>query len=159
MDKNKILNQIEANKLENFDYDFIIAQLCVLNNKPFDEMKSALDELILSGEFKIKSKNEPPFPYKSKVDENMLLDAEEMLNRKDKKQKARNKKFKLQGKIQGTKSDFAFLIPFDKTYDDVFIAGKDLKGAINNDTVVCEVGRERNVKQERQKTKSKKQKV
>ena len=67
-----------------------------------------------------------------------------MLNRKDKKQKARNKKFKLQGKIQGTKSDFAFLIPFDKTYDDVFIAGKDLKGAINNDTVVCEVGRERN---------------
>ena len=144
MDKNKILNQIEANKLENFDYDFIIAQLCVLNNKPFDEMKSALDELILSGEFKIKTKNEPPFPYKSKVDENMLLDAEEMLNRKDKKQKARNKKFKLQGKIQGTKSDFAFLIPFDKSYDDVFIAGKDLKGAINNDTVVCEVGRERN---------------
>lgn len=144
MDKNKILNQIEVNKLENFDYDFIIAQLCVLNNKPFDEMKSALDELILSGEFKIKSKNEPPFPYKSKVDENMLLDAEEMLNRKDKKQKARNKKFKLQGKIQGTKSDFAFLIPFDKSYDDVFIAGKDLKGAINNDTVVCEVGRERN---------------
>ena len=145
MDKNKILNQIEANKLENFDYDFIIAQLCVLNNKPFDEMKSALDELILSGEFKIKSKNEPPFPYnKTSQEENMLLDAEEMLNRKDKKQKARNKKFKLQGKIQGTKSDFAFLIPFDKTYDDVFIAGKDLKGAINNDTVVCEVGRERN---------------
>lgn len=145
MDKNKILNQIEANKLENFDYDFIIAQLCVLNNKPFDEMKSALDELILSGEFKIKSKNEPPFPYnKTSQEENMLLDAEEMLNRQDKKQKARNKKFKLQGKIQGTKSDFAFLIPFDKTYDDVFIAGKDLKGAINNDTVVCEVGRERN---------------
>lgn len=145
MDKNKILNQIEANKLENFDYDFIIAQLCVLNNKPFDEMKSALDELILSGEFKIKSKNEPPFPYnKTSQEENMLLDAEEMLNRKDKKQKARNKKFKLQGKIQGTKSDFAFLIPFDKSYDDVFIAGKDLKGAINNDTVVCEVGRERN---------------
>lgn len=145
MDKNKILNQIEANKLENFDYDFIIAQLCVLNNKPFDEMKSALDELILSGEFKIKSKNEPPFPYnKTSQEENMLLDAEEMLNRQDKKQKARNKKFKLQGKIQGTKSDFAFLIPFDKTYDDVFIAGKNLKGAINNDTVVCEVGRERN---------------
>lgn len=145
MDKNKILNQIEVNKLENFDYDFIIAQLCVLNNKPFDEMKSALDELILSGEFKIKSKNEPPFPYnKTSQEENMLLDAEEMLNRQDKKQKARNKKFKLQGKIQGTKSDFAFLIPFDKSYDDVFIAGKDLKGAINNDTVVCEVGRERN---------------
>ena len=145
MDKNKILNQIEVNKLKNFDYDFIIAQLCVLNNKPFDEMKSALDELILSGEFKIKSKNEPPFPYnKTSQEENMLLDAEEMLNRQDKKQKARNKKFKLQGKIQGTKSDFAFLIPFDKTYDDVFIAGKNLKGAINNDTVVCEVGRERN---------------
>lgn len=145
MDKNKILNQIEVNKLENFDYDFIIAQLCVLNNKPFDEMKSALDELILNGEFKIKSKNEPPFPYnKTSQEENMLLDAEEMLNRQDKKQKARNKKFKLQGKIQGTKSDFAFLIPFDKSYDDVFIAGKDLKGAINNDTVVCEVGRERN---------------
>ena len=98
MDKNKILNQIEANKLENFDYDFIIAQLCVLNNKPFDEMKSALDELILSGEFKIKSKNEPPFPYnKTSQEENMLLDSEEMLN---KKQETKSLNFKVKFKEQ-----------------------------------------------------------
>ena len=145
MDKNKILNQIEVNKLSNMSYKFIIAQLCVLNNKPFDEMKNALDQLIVDGDFKIKNENDS-FVQTSNVDDDLIYQANEILDRKDKKYKAKNKSFKLQGKIQGTKSDFAFLIPFDTSFADVFIAGKDLKGAINNDTVVVEVKRERDGK-------------
>lgn len=145
MDKNKILNQIEVNKLSNMSYEFIIAQLCVLNNKPFDEMKNTLDQLIVDGDFKIKNENDS-FVQTSNVDDDLIYQANEILDRKDKKYKAKNKSFKLQGKIQGTKSDFAFLIPFDTSFADVFIAGKDLKGAINNDTVVVEVKRERDGK-------------
>lgn len=151
MDKQKVLNQIEVNKLANLPYEFIIAQLCVLNNKPFEEVKSLLDQLIANGDFKIKKDGEEDAfsefdnrklsPYDQMVEE-----AEEMLARKDKKRNAKIKAFKLQGKIQGTKSDFAFLVPFDSMYDDVFIAGKDLNGAINNDTVVAEVKRERDGK-------------
>lgn len=133
----KYLNQIKTNKLENLDYDFIIAQLCVLNNKPFEEMKNVLDELILSGLFALNG--DEPVNHNAPSDE-MLEDANRLLlkNKDPKKQKG-NKPFKLEGKIQGTKSDFAFLIPFDKTYPDVFISGGNLKGAINNDTVSVEV--------------------
>ncbi|MBR2467636.1 MAG: ribonuclease R [Clostridia bacterium] len=153
MEKNKILNQIEVNRLAELDYEFIIAQLCVLNNKPFEDMKQALDELIVEGAFKLKSavaveESAPAFPYakNSKKHNDLVAEAEEMLYRKDKKRESKNKSFKLQGKLQGTKSGFAFLIPFDKTYEDVFIAGSDLNGAINNDTVVAEVKRERDGK-------------
>lgn len=146
MEKNKILNQIEINRLAELDYEFIIAQLCVLNNKPFEDMKQVLDELIVDGSFKLKSSNSkdaPEFPYAHKKDNHSLVEeAEEMLYRKDKKRASKNKSFKLQGKLQGTKSDFAFLIPFDKSYEDVFIAGNNLNGAIHNDTVVVEVKRE-----------------
>ena len=55
----------------------------------------------------------------------------------------------MEGKIQGTKSDFAFLIPFDKTYPDVFISAGNLKGAINNDTVSVEVMGNRDNKNKR----------
>ena len=143
MDKNKILNQIQVNKLGDLDYEFIIAQLCVLNNRTFEEMKNALDELIVDGSFKLKSSEEdktPAFPYgHNKPSQDLIDEANDMISRKDKKHNTRMKSFKLQGRLQGTKSDFAFLIPFDHTYEDVFIAGKDLNGAINNDTVVVEV--------------------
>ena len=36
MDKEKILQQIQVNKLENLEYSFLISQLCVLNNKSFE---------------------------------------------------------------------------------------------------------------------------
>lgn len=152
MEKNKILNQIEVNRLAELDYEFIIAQLCVLNNKPFEDMKQILDELIVEGAFKLKNseteEQAPAFPYANKKQHNhdLIEEAEEMLSRKDKKRESKNKSFKLQGKLQGTKSDFAFLVPFDKTYEDVFIAGSDLNGAIHNDTVVAEVKRERDGK-------------
>lgn len=140
MDKNKILKQIEVNKLIDLDYEFIIAQLCVLNNRTFDEMKNALDQLIMDGSVKLKSKDAPQMPYaNNKPSQDLIDQAEDMLHRKDKKFNSKMKSFKLQGRLQGTKSDFAFLIPFDSSYEDVFIAGNNLNGAINNDTVVVEV--------------------
>ncbi len=143
----KYLSQIKTNKLENLDYEFIIAQLCVLNNKPFEEMKKALDDLISSGFFALNG--EEAVNYNQPNDE-MLEDAKRLLlkNKDPKKQKG-NKPFKLEGKIQGTKSDFAFLIPFDKTYPDVFISAGNLKGAINNDTVSVEVMGNRDNKNKR----------
>lgn len=143
----KYLSQIKTNKLENLDYEFIIAQLCVLNNKPFEEMKKALDDLISSGLFALNG--EEAVNYNQPNDE-MLEDAKRLLlkNKDPKKQKG-NKPFKLEGKIQGTKSDFAFLIPFDKTYPDVFISAGNLKGAINNDTVSVEVMGNRDNKNKR----------
>ena len=143
----KYLSQIKTNKLENLDYEFIIAQLCVLNNKPFEDMKKALDDLISSGLFALNG--EEAVNYNQPNNE-MLEDAKRLLlkNKDPKKQKS-NKPFKLEGKIQGTKSDFAFLIPFDKTYPDVFISAGNLKGAINNDTVSVEVMGNRDNKNKR----------
>ena len=143
----KHLSQIKTNKLENLDYEFIIAQLCVLNNKPFEDMKKALDDLISSGLFALNG--EEAVNYNQPNNE-MLEDAKRLLlkNKDPKKQKS-NKPFKLEGKIQGTKSDFAFLIPFDKTYPDVFISAGNLKGAINNDTVSVEVMGNRDNKNKR----------
>ena len=143
----KYLSQIKTNKLENLDYEFIIAQLCVLNNKPFEDMKKALDDLISSGLFALNG--EEAVNYNQPNNE-ILEDAKRLLlkNKDTKKQKS-NKPFKLEGKIQGTKSDFAFLIPFDKTYPDVFISAGNLKGAINNDTVSVEVMGNRDNKNKR----------
>ena len=143
----KYLSQIKTNKLENLDYEFIIAQLCVLNNKPFEDMKKALDDLISSGLFALNG--EEAVNYNQPNNE-MLEDAKRLLlkNKDPKKQKS-NKPFKLEGKIQGTKSDFALLIPFDKTYPDVFISAGNLKGAINNDTVSVEVMGNRDNKNKR----------
>ncbi len=143
----KYLSQIKTNKLENLDYEFIIAQLCVLNNKPFEDMKKALDDLISSGLFALNG--EEAVNYNQPNNE-MLEDAKRLLlkNKDPKKQKS-NKPFKLEGKIQGTKSDFAFLIPYDKTYPDVFISAGNLKGAINNDTVSVEVMGNRDNKNKR----------
>ena len=47
--QDKILKQIKNNKLETLDYEFMIAQVCVLNNKPFSEMKILVDNLIADG--------------------------------------------------------------------------------------------------------------
>ena len=48
-DRMKIENQITINKLIGLEYDFVIAQLCVLNNKPYEDMKIELDNLIDAG--------------------------------------------------------------------------------------------------------------
>ena len=72
----KYLSQIKTNKLENLDYEFIIAQLCVLNNKPFEDMKKALDDLISSGLFALNG--EEAVNYNQPNNE-MLEDAKRLL--------------------------------------------------------------------------------
>lgn len=142
MENQKYLSQIKINKLDQEEYEFIIAQLCVLNNKPFEEMKNALDSLIASGLFTLKGDvlSQKLAEREEEQLNEMLVDAEKLLlKNRDPKKSKKLKNFKLEGKLQGTKSDFAFLLPFDKSYPDVFIAGANLKGAMNNDTVSVEV--------------------
>ncbi len=149
-----IIKQIKLNKLENLSYDLIINQLCVLNNKPFDLIKTTIDKLISQKKLKIKCKlnldtnneskinrihnaqgNIPKSPYSNRQS-NIDL-AYDILNKKDKK--SNSKITRIQGKIQGTSKGYAFLIPDDITLDDVFISEKDLNGAMHNDRVVVSV--------------------
>lgn len=147
----KIENQISVNKLIGLEYDFVLAQLCVLNNKPYEDMKIALDNLIDNGVFAVKNnllvkgnevslvdeKGKKVKKYvKSDVDNQMLQEAYDMLSRKDKK--SRNKVIRVEGKIDMTRSGYAFLIPLDNNIEDIFIAEKDLRGAKNNDICIVE---------------------
>lgn len=43
----------------------------------------------------------------------------------------------IKGKISGNKRGFAFVIPEDNSIADIFIAPKNLHGAMHNDTVLC----------------------
>ena len=147
----KIENQITSNKLVGLEYDFVIAQLCVLNNKPYQDMKNELDNLIEDGVFRIKDemvikgtdvpvitsegKRSRKF-VKSDVSDEMLEEAYSMLAKKDKK--SRNKVVRVEGKIDMTRSGYAFLVPLDDNIEDIFIAERDLKGAKNNDVVIVE---------------------
>ena len=152
----KILNQISINKLSQLNYEFAIAQLCVLNNKPYDEIKKVVDKLIdnklvtfsdlttLNPQPQVEKQvsKKPYYKLGKKVKnqtfsdfESNVMEAYEILKRKDSKRKS----FKIQGTIQATSKGYAFLIPADPNFEDVFIAQKDLKGAVNNDTVVVEV--------------------
>lgn len=153
-DRNKIENQITSNRLAGLEYDFVIAQLCVLNNKPYEDMKMQLDNLIDAGIYSLnnnileKSTTSIPNPKKTRreaspklgtglVDNNMVQEAYAMLSKKDKRHKKRVTR--VEGKIDMTRSGYAFLVPLQEGIEDVFIAQKDLKDAKNNDTVIAEV--------------------
>jgi len=139
----KILEQIKRNKLINLEYDFLIAQLCVLNNKPYVEMKEAVDNLISLGELDLENGE---IPENKKGAETLIVPNDDMesnldkaykiLARKDARAKKNSRRVK--GTIDGTSSGYAFLIPEDEEMDDIFIAEKDLNGALNKDLVVVE---------------------
>ena len=145
----KIENQISTNKLAGLEYDFVIAQLCVLNNKPYQDMKNELDNLIEDGVYEVvdnklvvcgkakrRAKVEATSYSNNNVSEEMLDQAYSMLAGKDRRQ---NKKVvKLQGKVDMTRSGYAFIVPQDESQEDIFVAEKDLKGAKNNDIVIVE---------------------
>ena len=155
--KEIILEQIKTNKLDSLNYDLIINQLEVLNNKSYDIIKSNLDALISSGMLKLdgaktekkwqekptkkimkhdRSGNAPMSPYSSNRQSNIDL-AYDILNKKDKKTASKIKR--VEGKIQSTSKGYAFLIPDDITLEDIFIAERDLNGAMHNDKVVVSV--------------------
>ena len=147
------LEQIKKNKLSNLGYEFIVSQLAVLNNLPFEEVKPIVDKLLSSKKIKLKDKyvennpikkskidrktigrdGAPKSPYSSDRQNNIDL-ALDIINRKDKK--SNKKASKVEGKIQGTTKGYAFLIPDDITMEDVFIPERELNGAMHNDRVV-----------------------
>jgi len=152
--QDKILKQIKNNKLETLDYEFMIAQVCVLNNKPFSEMKILVDNLIADGLIQVNlpveddeqeervvkspysSNYEKFYKDKNTKDSDLVQEAYSMLEKK----KGRTKKsiIRVEGKIQSTSKGYAFLLPYDATIEDIFIAERDLKGAMNNDSVIVE---------------------
>lgn len=164
MDKKKVLNQIRINRLDGEEYSFVVSQLCVLNNKPFDEVKEIVDELIRTkkvsvagavppnNKVKTNKGNYEKFAHRGKnkkehretlVEDNYDL-AYKMLKNKPEKHKS----YKLEGKIQSTSKGYAFLIPADINESDVYIAERDLNGAIHNDIVVVQVTYGKNRKPE-----------
>ena len=50
-----ILKQIQENKLKNLDYELIISQLTVLNNKPYEQIKIVLDKLVSQNRLQLKA--------------------------------------------------------------------------------------------------------
>ncbi len=148
----KIIKQIKDNKLENCEYELVISQLSVLNNRPFELMKMTLDRLISDDIVHLKNAGKkevealprktqiesdaPHTPYTSSRQDNIDL-AYEILNKKDKKSGSKVKK--VQGKLQGTSKGYAFLIPDDITLEDIFVAERDLGGAMHGDRVVVSV--------------------
>ncbi len=129
------INQIINNKLNGLEYDFVIAQLCVLNNKPYQEVKDGID-LLISGKFlQINDSNEifiDSIPKKE-------YDYDKFLAKRNRKTSNKTKSKIIDGKIQGTRSKFAFFIPFDSSFDDVFIHEKNLNTALNGDFVSVEM--------------------
>lgn len=161
----KILEQIKVNNLNNIDYDFLVQQICVLNNKPYAEIKVVIDDLIRHNKIVVSDKqsntsykNDGNIIIKNSFtkktnNENILtpVDAEissNISNNNDERQHnieyayelldkkdKKNKNTKIIGKIQGTSKDYAFLIPDDITQKDIFIPAKSLNGAMHNDIV------------------------
>ena len=124
-----VMRQILNNNLNGQDYDFVIAQLCVLNNKPYNLMLNKIEKLIKNGSAIVNK-------------ENILTikNITQGLNgSKIKKNINKNGNVVIDGKIQGTKRSFAFFIPFDSDYEDVYIHGSNLYGALNGDTVTVEI--------------------
>ena len=169
MDREKLLQQIQINKLENLDYQFLISQLCVLNNKSFEVVQKIVDQLIFEKLITVENapvKETPPQePKREKVDKYEYL---KFAKKKSKKQyretlveddidraykmlerKKRDKKhYRIDGKIQATSKGYAFLIPTDPKETDVYISEKNLKGALNNDVVAVDVTYAKNGKPE-----------
>ncbi len=149
----KIENQIANNRLVDLEYDFVIAQLCVLNNKPYEDMKIQLDNLIDSGVYFVKDNilkkgnsvelvgnvKKTKKATNPDINSDILQDAYDMLAKKDKKAKSKIDRF--QGTVDMTRSGYAFIVPIDNSQEDIFVSEKDLKGAKNNDIVIVEFKR------------------
>lgn len=165
MDTKHILNQIKINRLDGQEYGFLVSQLCVLNNRPYDEVREIVDELIRqkkvsvtgaikpNNQVKTTKQNYEKFAKRGKMSKKAHREIEvednydiayKMLEKKD----AKRKSYKLEGKIQSTSRGYAFLIPTDITESDVYISERDLNGAIHNDLVVALVSYGKNGKPE-----------
>lgn len=129
-----VLHQIINNKLNGADYDFAIGQLCVLNNKPYLEVKTIIDELIELSELGVNSANEIVVEQLEQV-----TNFHRFHEFGEKRHKKGTKTHRADGKIQGTKGPYAFFIPFDNDAEDVYISAENLNGAFNGDVVSVEI--------------------
>lgn len=165
MDINQIYNQIKINRLDGQEYGFIVSQLCVLNNKAYDDIRGFVDQLVREKKISVagfvppnnqvktdksnyekvakRAKNKKAY-REAVVEDNYDL-AYKMLDRKKQK---KSKFTRIEGKIQNTSKGYAFLIPTDINQTDVFIAERDLNGAMNNDVVAVDVSFGKNGKPE-----------
>lgn len=161
----KILNQIKSNRLSDASYDFLVKQLCVLNNKSWDDMRDIVDGMIATGQITVhgakpikkaklvdpkakdkkgvqnyvkKGKKDRKRIRKELTDEYIGDDMVEDAYRMLAQKDKRAKVVKVTGRLQGTSKGFAFLIPDDPNISDIFIPQKAMKTAINNDRVVVE---------------------
>ena len=136
-----LLHQIKNNALNGKDYDTIVAGLCVLNNKPYAEIKGYIEELLDLKELEQNSVGELlvqnlTTPQTIRVPKNEFSKFKK--GRRAKGTKSVRSKL-IEGKIQGARGNFAFFIPFDEVNnEDVYIAEKNLNGALNGDTVSVE---------------------
>ena len=148
----KIIHQIEINKLDGMEYGFVIGQLCVLNNKPYEEMTNVVEKLVSNGYLVKDQKNMLTIHKKkqkqksfSKKDRPMLTKEEEFLQQadqmifKDVKKGKRKQQKRIEGKISSTSKGYAFLVPYEEGMEDIFIAQKNLGGALHNDMVIVEL--------------------
>lgn len=131
-----ILRQIKNNKLNGLNEDFVVAQLCVLNNKPYEEINTMVKDLIDASELEVNDAGELVVAV---IENNKSLDYDQFMPQEKNRYERRNKSLRIEGKIQGTKGPFAFFIPFDSTHEDVYISEHNLNGALNNDSVLVEV--------------------
>ncbi|MBE5757657.1 MAG: ribonuclease R [Clostridiales bacterium] len=149
-----IIEQIKKNKLTGYDFEFIVSQVAVLNNKSYEEIEEICKRLVVEKKIKLKNAKTQE-PKKQKVDrksidrtfapkspysndrQNNIDIAYDILNKKDRKSSQKSKK--IEGKIQGTTKGYAFLIPDDITIEDVFIPERELNGAMHNDRVVVTI--------------------
>ncbi len=152
--REKMIHQIEVNRLEGLEYGFVVGQLCVLNNKPYEEMSIALDKLINAGvvfkssddKIAIKKKKsaktieKAPYMKKTTVaqQDDLVAQAEQMIY-KDVKKGKRKELRKIEGKISVTSRGYAFLLPYHQEIEDIFIAERNLNGAMHNDSVLVDV--------------------
>lgn len=156
----KIIHQIEVNRLDGLEYGFIIGQLCVLNNKPYDEMTTVVDKFIKAGILvknsdnlvAIKKKSTMPVKdvaskknkkskkqvVKAVAEDDLVQEAERLLY-KDVKKGKRKATQKVEGKMSLTAKGYGFLLPLSEGMEDVFVAQRNLNGAMHNDMVLVEL--------------------
>lgn len=151
--------QIKHNNLEGLEYNFLVRQLCVLNNAGTDAIKDVINQKIGVGRLKI-ADGKVYFCTKDERAQNIDIDGKkreikdklnnttsdrqanidlalEMLEKKDKKRKSGERV--VIGKLQGTTKGYAFLLPDDINEPDIFIPPNEFNGAMHRDRVAVAV--------------------
>ncbi len=113
--KNRILFLLENKFIEVKGYNKFLNFICMKLNISFEEVKKEVDELLKSGEI-----------YQTEKDTFVSSKAAGLII----------------GKILSSSKDYAFCEPLDDVDNDIFLAPRNIKGALNKDIVLCKVLKE-----------------